>query len=289
MPPKVLNVLVADALEDYYREHVHVKVVAKRRVTFAMSALNRHLSTVDLAAFDIPVARKYLQKRLAEGTAPSTVRRELGVLQAAANHALRWKRLSFADKPTIELPAEPAPRRIWLYKDELSHLVKTAEAHNEKVLRFLQLAYHTASRKEAIERLRWAQIDIPARRINLQPGDRPITKKRRPIVPVSEAMADQLATMRKTAATDFVLGDPGDIRPAFDRVVRLAGLSVLSSSGLREKGRLTPHTLRHSRATHLLEAGKSPWAVASLLGDSVTTVLRVYGHACPNYLEEALS
>ena len=57
----------------------------------------------------------------------------------------------------------------------------------------------------------------------------------------------------------------------------------------RPAGRLTPHVLRHTRATHLLQKGVAPYAVASLLGDTVATVLRVYGHHCPNYLAEAIA
>jgi integrase len=46
---------------------------------------------------------------------------------------------------------------------------------------------------------------------------------------------------------------------------------------------VTPHTLRHSRATHLLQAGVPTWDVAGLLGDTVATVERVYGHHSPDY------
>ena len=56
----------------------------------------------------------------------------------------------------------------------------------------------------------------------------------------------------------------------------------------RPAGRLTPHVLRHTRATHLLQKGVDPYAVAALLGDNLSTVLRVYGHHCPGYLEEAI-
>jgi len=57
---------------------------------------------------------------------------------------------------------------------------------------------------------------------------------------------------------------------------------------MRPSGSLSPHVLRHTRATHLLQQGVHPKAVADLLGYDVTTVLRVYGHACPDYLETAL-
>ena len=45
-----------------------------------------------------------------------------------------------------------------------------------------------------------------------------------------------------------------------------------------------PHLLRHSRATHMLMDGDSPYKVAKLLGDTLATVERVYGHSDPEFL-----
>ncbi len=42
--------------------------------------------------------------------------------------------------------------------------------------------------------------------------------------------------------------------------------------------------MRHSRATHLLQAGVDIYTVARLLGDSVTTVERVYGHHSADHM-----
>lgn len=279
---------VARALDQYYREHIARKAVARRRCEFAIEALVRHLSFVCVADVDIPACRTYTAGRLAEGVSESTVRRELGVLQAAAKHALKWRRITAAQLPSIELPAAGESSPLWLYKPELSHLLATAAGTDRRVFRFLQLAYHTASRKAAIEQLPWSRVDIEARRISLRDPTAPLTKKRRPIVPISEAMAQELASMKAKATTEFVLVTDRDIRPAFDRVAASAGLAHLKASGLRPSGRLTPHALRHSRATHLLEAGTNPWAVANLLGDTLPTVLRVYGHCCPDYLADAI-
>lgn len=280
---------VGSALTSYYKEHISVKAVARRRAEYAIEALSRHLGAALLKDVDIPMCREYAEDRSDEGCSLSTVRRELGVLQAAVNHALRWKRLAYSEKPSVELPPESDPKRVWLFPEELGKLLECASVSDRRVFRFLQLAYHTASRKNAIETLTWARVDLVSRRIDLQDPGKSRTKKRRPIVPISEIMAQELAAMKVTAVNTFVLASDRDIRAAFDRVAKIAGLAALPSSGLRESGRLTPHTLRHSRATHMLQAGKSPWLVANLLGDSLTTVLRVYGHACPDYLEGALS
>lgn len=280
---------VSEILDFYYFEHIVKKAVARRRAEYAIEALKRHLGNQRIYDIDIPVCRGYCEKRKKDGVGSSTARRELGVLQAASRHCTKWRRLKRDDLPSIELPPEGKSKKVWLFKDELNTLLEVASTADRRVFRFLQLAYHTGSRKEAIECLRWSQVDLVSRRIDLQGPEMEITKKRRPIVPISEAMNSELQSLHDRAVTDFVLVTDADIRPAFDKITRLSGLEVLKKSGLRESGRLTPHVLRHSRATHLLQSGKSPWVVSNLLGDSLSTVLRVYGHACPDYLAETLT
>lgn len=280
-----MTLLCETALDQYFREHVKKKCAAPIRVEYAIESLNSFFEGTPIGDVDIPLCREYREHR--EDVSDSTVRRELGVLQAAANHAVRWRRLTLALMPSVELPPEGVSKRVWLFKPELSSLLEVAEQNDRRVFRFCQIAYHTGSRKQAVELLTWPQVDLKARRIDLQ-GDLPRSKKRRPIVPISETMCAELEIMKSKAINQWVLGSPDNIRPAFDRIATASKLANLPNQGLREAGRLTPHILRHSRATHLLQDGKSPWAVANLLGDTLPTVLRVYGHCCPNYLEEAI-
>jgi len=276
----------SEALDSYYKEHIAVKRVARVRVEYAIAALLPFFKDVAAHAIDIPMCRAYRDTRR---VSDSTVRRELGVLRAAVHHAIRWRRMEVAQLPSIELPPAAPPKTLWLFHEELEVLLKTASTQDRRVFRFVQLAYHTASRKRAIEELRWSQIDLRMRRINLQQPGAPLTNKNRPTVPLSVAMAEELASMKTRATTDFVLVTNDNIRPAFDRVATAAGLAILQQTGLRPQGRLTPHALRHSRATHLLEAGKDPWGVAKLLGDTLPTVLKVYGHVSSAYMDSLVS
>jgi integrase len=59
--------------------------------------------------------------------------------------------------------------------------------------------------------------------------------------------------------------------------VRLAGLDDL----------VTPHFLRHTCATWLVQAGVDLWEVAGFLGMTVEIIQRVYGHHAPDYMENA--
>lgn len=68
-----------------------------------------------------------------------------------------------------------------------------------------------------------------------------------------------------------------EVHTSWRRIVKKSGLS----------GRITPHTLRHTRATWLMQAGVSPWEAAGHLGMTVKTLESVYGHHHPAYQERA--
>lgn len=276
---------VSEVLDLYFEEHVQHKAVAWERVKYAMQALKEQLGSRPIQRIDIPLCRIYASRRSDRGSSNATARRELGVLKAAANHCVKWRHITPAELPSIELPSCPPSKLAWLYKDELQAFMAVTEGHFKW---FMLLAYYTGARKRSIETLKWNQVDLDNWRIDLAKEGEIITAKRRPIVPIAAEIRERFIAHYEERENEYVLGSSKNIRPMFDKYAKLAGIEVLPARGMRPECRVTPHMLRHSRATHLLQAGKDPYAVANLLGDNLQTVLRVYGHMCPDYLEGAL-
>ena len=52
---------------------------------------------------------------------------------------------------------------------------------------------------------------------------------------------------------------------------------------------VTPHTLRHTAATWMAQAGTDLFAVAGFLGQNPMTTVRVYAKHSPDYLKKALA
>jgi integrase len=227
----------------------------------------------------------------AHGGAPGTIRRHLALLQAAFNYCVRHKQMSHDDLPAIDLPEAPAARYRWLTRPEAARLLDASQqlggdGRYSRTYRFCLIALRTAAREAAIEQLRWdnGQVDFDARRIHFNPPGRRQTKKRRASVPMTDDLHAMLVRAHRERTSDWVLDSPAKIDRPFASLLKRAGFPVLPA-GHPEK--VTPHTLRHTWATWALREGQSLWDVAKMLGDTVGTVERVYGHHAADDLRSA--
>lgn len=274
---------VEAVLDAYFAEHVYKKVVAQGTAEVGRRHLVAHFGRMSPADIMPSDSREYIRLRTTGGLGRkvqgSTVRRELGILVAALNHAVRERRLPRGDMPSIILPDSNPPRERWLTDAEVRRLMETSRGVGRlpRAHRFIFLAYYTAGRKRALETLRWSQVDFETNVIHLsEPGAR-TTKKRRASVPMAPALRELMLKALEEAEGPWVLDHDGNIRRAFETAVRNAGLQDVS-----------PHVMRHTAATHMLRRGVSLWQVAGILGDTEGTVARVYGKHVPEALAEAV-
>lgn len=272
-------------LGQYGREN---QAVAYKRIAAAMKPLKRFFIGKRTTDIDIPLCRQYTAYRMGEGVSMSTVARELSTLRAACNHALRWKRIDATEMATFEIPADLPKREVWLFKDELRRLIDAADPTMKA---FIKISYDTASRRRAVETLEWYQVDFNRRTISLDKRGARKTNKRRPTVPMGdlEPLLKKMYYDSVAQRNDFVLGSDHDRLAEFTKLCASVDLLEVKERDGRPAGRITPHILRHSRATHLLEDGVSIYAVSKLLGDNATTVQKTYGHICMSSLEDELA
>jgi len=296
---------VADVLDLYLREHVARRVGDADRQENAIRWLTDGLGAKlahELTDNDI---QRYVDKRTKgvigfRPVKPATVRRELNCLIAAINYAARQRKISRDGLPHIELPEHSEPREFWLTEAEVSELLLEAErmtteaGRMTRAHRYLVLGLATAARGRAIERLTWDLVDRAAWLIRydlLSAEDqrrkrsrRSATKRRVP-VPVAEWAQPWVQQAWDERTSDYVLDDDRFIRRALEAVCKRAAKRYDNPRFVQ----VHPHALRHTAATHMLRAGVDPWRVAAVLGDSLQTVLKTYGHHCPDHLRSAVN
>jgi integrase len=114
------------------------------------------------------------------------------------------------------------------------------------------------------------------------PDGKQMTAKRQPPVRIGRRL---MAHLRRWKARELCASyvvewenvPVKSIKSGWGRVVTLSGL----------EGKVTPHTLRHSRATHMKQAGVSSFEVAQALGMSEKMVEETYGHWSTDFTERA--
>jgi integrase len=129
--------------------------------------------------------------------------------------------------------------------------------------------------------LRWPQINLRANRIDFEVEGRARTRKRRGKTPIPPRLLPLLLRIRRRGSdlgpVLHIDGKPiGDIKKGFAAACKRAGLEGV-----------TPHTLRHTAATWLMQNGVSFSVAAEYLSMGEGTLRRVYWHHHPDYMKEA--
>ena len=279
----------------YIKEHVAEKVVCKERQEYCVDVLTKGLGDLTMGQLTPDVIMAYKRNRKAgkvngNKAGDSTIRRELNCLIAAINHSVRYRRIKQSDVPHIELPLSAPPKDIWLDSDELNILLSTASSFNSgrlsRIYRFVVLASETAARKNSILTLRWSQVDFEAKLINYQNDGEQRTKKRRVAVPMSHFLESiLLSAWQERTQNEWVLDNTNSIQNHFD----LLKEKTYSKTGNNVFNEITPHTLRHTWATQAARANVPMFEIAGVLGDTLSTVMRVYAHHCPDHLRGAVN
>lgn len=315
---------IAEVLTAYGREHApHTKAPAT--IGYAIAALvawwrDRSLSDVRGAT-----CRAYTEHRC-RTVRSGTARRELGVLQAAIRHWHR-EHGPLDSIPEVTLAAKGAPRERWLTRSEAALLLagalgwyretwsdiatrrvrtrwrRYAGGINRHLARFILLGLYTGTRRGALLDIQWMAnvtggwIDIDRGVMHRKAPQQSESKKRQPPVRLGRRILAHLRRWQRLDEAErqrasAIAGEPvailrhvvtwkglpvDSVRTAWDAAIELSGLG----------GDVTAHTLRHTRATWLMQSGIDIWEASGSLGMSAKTLQDVYGHHHPDFQKAA--
>ena len=273
---------VAEALEVYGREHAPT-VRAPSRIGYAITALLPILGGLPIGSINGSVCRRYGRTR---GKAPGTVRKELGVLQAAINYAHAEGYLTAPVK--VRLPAKPPARDRWLTRDEAARLLRAAyrSRRGKHVARYILVGLYTGSRSSAILGLRFMPhvgggwVDTERGVLYRRAAGEVETAKRQPPAPIPRPLLAHLRRWERMGARYVVEVDGqrvGSIRTAWKAALAEAGID-----------HCRPHDLRHTCATWLMQRGADKWHASGFLGMGQEMLERVYGHHHPDHMRSAV-
>ena len=182
----------------------------------------------------------------------------------------------------IPFPKQPRRLPTVLSPEEVTRLIESASNLYHRTL--LMTLYSTGIRRAELCRLRVNDIDSPRMMIRIQQGK----GRRDREVPLSPTLLETLRVYWRWMKPKTFLF-PGTVKgrradvPITPNLVWFACREAAQAARIPKH--LSPHTLRHSYASHLLEAGADLRTIQVLLGHSKLEHTLVYLHVSPKHLQ----
>ncbi|MEM9051467.1 MAG: tyrosine-type recombinase/integrase [Bacteroidota bacterium] len=263
-------------------------VEAYKKDLFDISSFLEERYSVNLESTTHQFIRSWMVESLEKGLSPSSVKRKVSALKSF----YKWYKRSQNDfiDPTAKIVLPKVPKRLPVFVEESalskeklnSFFGDSFEEVRDQVV--VDLFYHTGIRSAELIGLKLANVSFEKLEIKVL-GKR--NKER--IIPVGKSMMINLKNYLNLrfdldAIIDeefFFLTQKG--KKLYPKLVyRIVNDYLSRVSSLSKK---SPHVLRHTFATHLLNKGADINAIKELLGHSSLAATQVYTH---NSVEQLL-
>ena len=244
---------------------------------------NQRLNTIS----EFTIAR-YKKARVDEGASIATINRELTTLTHMLNRAVAWKWIK-ALPCTVkkDIKGEGEGRIVTLSDDEADALLKAAIADQDTYLwLFVAFGLNTAMRHSEILGSRFDQVDFDKLRLFLPDAkagarEQPITPELGDILLSEREMSDDRDGWIFPAVRPKL--SRGGHRTRMDRPFRRA----VKAAGLGPAN-ITPHVMRHTAITNLVEAGADLPTIQRISGHKTLGMVMRYTHVHGPHIDRAI-
>ncbi len=249
-----------------------------------LEAFGRHLDGECLSAADVgrDDLVRWFGLRRSEGASPRSIARATSALRGLFRFLFAEKRVPADPTSGLENPRRWTTLPKLLSRDEVDRLLETPDAGTPRGLRdkaMLELLYACGVRVSELAALRLASLHLPD-------GFLVVTGKgsKERVVPVADSsarwvarwMAGPRASRRGAASSPWLFPGAGG-RPVTRQTVFLALKAAARKAGL-DPDAVSPHVLRHSFATHLVDGEADLRAVQMMLGHASIATTEIYTH-----------
>lgn len=270
-------------LEDVKRYSPNTLLAYKRDIHLFIDYCNQVEMVDDWRSVTPKMVRRWEVAMMASGNAvsPKTIRRRLSALSTLFLYMMRNGLVDDNPVKMVVLPKVPKRLPAFVSPEQMDALLDGSQFIEEEFsdLRdkcIILMAYITGMRRSELVSLRLSDVDYSAKVIRVRGKG---NKER--IVPMTEELFDILneyVNRRK----DVLVGDHDTLfvtdkgTPVYDKFIYRLVVRYLSMVTTQKKR--SPHVLRHSFATALLNNGACIEAIRKLLGHSDLSATQVYTH-----------
>ena len=232
--------------------------------------------------------RAYAATLSERGLAKSSVARKLAATRGLHGHLVATGAAASNPADLLPAPKQGSSLPRVLGRDEVASLLDRIPVRTPLEVRdraLFELAYSCGLRAEEIISIGVDDLDFDGETVRVTG-----TGQKTRVVPVGEPAQKALRRYVETGRRALEPADgeqalfvsrrgrrlsPSDVRRRLEKWVREAAVA----------GRLSPHTLRHSFATHLLEGGADLRAIQELLGHASVSTTQIYTRVEPSRLQ----
>lgn len=237
-----------------------------------------------LGAVDRRIARRYVAWLSEKGYERASIARRLSEVRSFYAFLRRERLITVNPFESISAPKLPQRLPKYLSIQEVDQLLAAPDRSDHYGLRdaaILEVLYASGLRVSEL-------VNLNVSNVNMRAGELRVWGKgaKERVALIGQSACSALSAYVQTARPQFVAQHKGTAPPALflNRWgTRLSARSVQSmldhmarAAGLGK--RVTPHMLRHTFATHLLDGGADLRVVQELLGHANLTATQIYTH-----------
>ena len=243
-----------------------------------------------ISTMDVPTFRRYIAQLREGGLNKTSIARTLACLRTFYTYLCKQEIMEYNPVKLIRTPKLDKRLPSFLEIDEIEKLlavpdVKTFQGARDRAI--LETMYSSGLRISELSQLSMKDITLSGGVAHIKGKGR---KER--IAPIGSyavnaikdylpARSKLLQKLKRNTDAVFINKNGGrlgvrNIRRLLTKYVRIAGITK----------KVSPHTLRHSFATHLLNRGADLRSVQELLGHSNIATTQIYTHVTTHRLKE---
>lgn len=221
------------------------------------------------------------------GIHPRSIARKLAALKSLSRYCIRQHIISANPTKALATPKPDKPLPVFLTKKQAAGLLdkkKNGDGENLRDRLIIELFYGSGIRLSELHALDAGSIDMRSESVRVLGKGR---KER--IVPVTKTVLELL----RAGASARPMGAGGE-NPLFtgrdnSRLSKRQIQRIVEKelSAVSQQSKRSPHVLRHSFATHLMDGGADIRAVKELLGHASLNTTQVYTHVSREKLRTA--
>jgi integrase/recombinase XerD len=281
---------------DAYMDHLRVE---RRLAGHTLESYGRDLVALaeyaagvrrPIEALDRKALEEFVRRQMTEGLSPRSVARRVAAVRGFYRFLVLDRRLERNPADDLQAPrAWPAlPKFVSI--DDVDRLIAQPDVSTPRGLRdraMIELLYATGLRVSELIAVRAADLHLDEQYMTCVGKG---SKER--IVPIGEQASDWIERYTRHARPQLVRAErTGVSKPRGQRSVlfvnarggpmsRVGFWKILKQYGIKAglPRTLSPHVLRHSFATHLLERGADLRAIQLMLGHADLSTTQIYTH-----------